>query len=692
MKNFLKKIKDSQSTVKKSHIPFRLNFLFFVVFALFVALIIQLAYLQIVNKDFFEARIQSGQINIVEGQAPRGMIYDAKGTVLVSNKANQAILYTKSKTATASEILEVSHKIAGIISVQPDKLTERDKKDFWLADEKNLEEVKTRLTAKEKAEKMSTSEEYSLYVSKVTEAEINFDQSTLAVASIFTRINGAYALQPIFIKNENVTKEEIAVVGEHMADIPGLSTGFDWEREYPQGDSLRSILGTVTSAKQGIPEESLETYLSKGYAMNDRVGRSYLEQQYESVLRGTKSRSTVSLNKNNEIESQEQVYEGEKGKNLMLTIDLDFQKAVEEIVKSSYQGLISSGKAEHSEGAYAVAMNPETGEVLAMVGIEQDSETGELKDDVLGTINKAFVPGSSIKGATVMAGYENNILQNNDVFVDEPLYFQGGTVKSSLFNAPAYARAVALNPVEALTVSSNVYMMKIVLSMMGVEYKQNLVLPDRSDLFETLRKTYRDYGLGTQTGIDLPGEATGYSPTTHYDENGLIPGRMGHLLDLSFGNFDTYTPMQMAQYVSTIANGGKRIAPRIVKGVYGNDNSGELGNVEELFAPKVLNEVAEKEYLEVVQEGFYNVVNGTDVRRTGAGLQGAAYTISAKTGTAETAVGDVELINSTMVAYNTDDHPEIAVAVMLPHLKDDSGGYNVAITKQIFNAYYNFSH
>src|SRR5699024_10033582 len=119
----------------------------------------------------------------------------------------------------------------------------------------------------------------------------------------------------------------------------------------------------------------------------------------------------------------------------------------------------------------------------------------------------------------------------------------------------------------------------------------------------------------------------------------LIPGIMGNLLDLSYGNYDSYTPIQMAQYVSTIANGGTRIAPRIVKGIYSTADNGSLGDLKQLFEPTILNQVkGNKEDLSVIQQGFYEVVNGSDYRRTGATLQGSAYTVAAKTGTAETFV------------------------------------------------------
>ncbi|MGX7031539.1 peptidoglycan D,D-transpeptidase FtsI family protein [Vagococcus zengguangii] len=700
----MKKInKLSKETMNKklSSIPFRLNVLFFIVFGLFVALIGQLAYLQIFNKDYFVDRIKSGATSVVESQAPRGMIYDANGKVLVSNKAKSAIIFTKGKNMTAEQILQAVYQINDIITVTPDKLSKRDKQDFWLASEENIKTARARFTDKEKetAKQLSNAEEYQMVVEKVTDEDIDFNDRQLAAASIFKRINAAYALQPIFIKNEGVTKEEIALVGENRTKIPGLSTGYDWEREYPEDGMLKTVLGTVSTDKSGLPDSSLNSYLAKGYSLNDRVGISYIEKAYESVLKGSKTRSEVKLNDQNEITDQREVFAGQKGENLMLTIDIDFQNKVEDIVESEYRRVMSEGKAQYSEGAYAVAINPQTGEVLSMVGFQKD-EDGELSDDTLGTINKAFVPGSSIKGATIMAGYQNGVLQPNETLIDEPLRFIDGTIKASLFNPATNGAQVPINSEDALMLSSNVYMMKIALRLMGTEYSNKMSLPERTDVFETLRKTYREFGLGTETGIDIPGESSWLSPTNYYDDNGnLLYGRMGNLLDLSFGNFDTYTTMQLAQYVSTVANGGYRIAPRLVKGIYNNDETGSLGTLEKQFQPTILNEIRDKEDLDIIQQGFYDVVNSSDGRRTGSRLQTSKYKVAAKTGTAETPILDpndseslISLNSYTVVAYNYDENPEIAVAVMLPHMKEDKTGTNLNIAREILDAYYEKTH
>jgi penicillin-binding protein 2B len=118
---FSKKTKN-EKTGKKGHIPFRLDFLFFIVFILFTALVVRLSYLQINQHDEFVKIVEKGQKNIIEENAPRGYIYDSKGTILVGNKADQAILYTRSVGMSAQEIKETSQEIASLINIEPEKL------------------------------------------------------------------------------------------------------------------------------------------------------------------------------------------------------------------------------------------------------------------------------------------------------------------------------------------------------------------------------------------------------------------------------------------------------------------------------------------------------------------------------------------------------------------------------------------
>lgn len=680
---------------KRSHIPFRLNFLFFVIFALFVALIVQLGYLQLVNGDYIKKQIASSSTVTVQQSTPRGLIYDSSGKALVGNKANQAVTFTRGSNVSSATMYKLAAEVSKLIDVPADKLTERDKKDYWLANPDNLEAANKKLTAKEKT--LSTSDQYAALVKKVSADAIQFDEATMKIATIFTRMNGATALNTVFIKNENVTDDEIAVIAEHTADLPGISTGTDWTREYTSADdSLRSILGTVSTEKQGLPAEEAAAYLAKGYSSNDRVGTSWLEKQYESVLQGTKSKSEVSLDANGDITSQKEVFEGSKGSNVMLTINAEFQQKVEDILKKDYQSLIDAGYANYSPGAYVVVMDPKTGAVLAMSGFKHEAETNKLTEDALGTFVNAYVPGSVVKAGTLTAGYQTGVITGNDVLIDEPIKLLDTPIKGSIYNKTILGNQMSLDAVTALEVSSNAYMMKVVLKILGVPYKENMSLPASSEskaMFDKLRNAFAEFGMGTTTGLDMPQESTGIKNEEFGSGDSSPKG--GNLLDLSFGQYDTYTPMQLAQYVSTVANGGTRHAAHLVSGIYGNDENGELGALEKAITPQTLNTVdITDEQMKLIQQGFYEAVHGSNSLATATALQAAKMTVSAKTGTAETSVTidgtTYNTINSNLVAYGPSDDAKVAVAVMLPNLQplNSHDTMNRQIALEVLNAYY----
>lgn len=675
----------------RSHIPFRLNILFFVIFALFVILVTRLGYLQIVEGDKMKAEMKASTTITVKENAPRGVIYDAKGTALVNNVANPAITFTRGNNMKASDILTLAEQLNQLIDVPADEsLTVRDKKDYWLADEKHLKEAEDRMSFKEK--NLDTTNEYQKLVDKVKDSEIQLNEEQLKVATIFKRMNSASALSTVFVKNEGVTDEELAVVAERASDLPGVSTGTDWDRGYNDAleGSMKSILGTITTEKEGLPAEVADEYLKKGYARNDRVGKSYLEKQYEDVLQGKKGEYKVTLNQQGNIEKQKEVKKGEKGSNVVLTIDSAFQKKVEEILRKHYQGLVDSGVAKYSPGAYAVALNPNTGEVYAMTGFRHDANSKTLEENTLGTITDAFVPGSVVKGGTVTAGYETGVISGNDTLIDQPIKLAGTSLKGSIYNK-VLGNQIPLNTVKALEWSSNAYMMQLVLRMLGVEYQQEMALPESAsskEMYDKLRKAFAEYGMGVKTDIDLPNEATGVVNANFGQENG--PGG-GNLLDLSFGQYDTYTPMQLAQYAATIANSGTRISPHVVKGIYGNDDSGGLGALQKEITGKKLNQVnISAEQMGIIREGFYQAVHGSDAYTTARDLASAKIDPAAKTGTAETvpeANPNVNTINSNIVAYAPYDKPQIAISVMLPNLDEEHDDTNKAITKDIIDAF-----
>ncbi|MFT8410347.1 MAG: penicillin-binding protein 2 [Schleiferilactobacillus perolens] len=687
---------------KKSKIPFRLNFLLLLVFLLFAALMAQLAYLQVVNGDMFQAEVERTDSSIVTKEVARGQVYDSKGRLLVGNEPESAITYTKNASVTAAQIRAVADRLATLIQM-PDtiKLTKRDEVDYYLAKKENLEAAGKALTKSQKynaaGDERSGTEQYQFEVANTMAKGVTLSKSEQDAARIYARMAGAYQLSTVTIKNSGVTATEVAQVSEHLTEIPGVSVGTDWERSYPNGNSMRSVIGSVSSEQQGLPEDELNSLLAQGYSRNDRVGTSYLEKAYEGVLKGTKSRTQVDVHANNSVTDEQTIYGGKAGDNLNLTIDSDYQKLVEKVLKEQFDRAKSAGDAQYSDGAYAIAMNPKTGAILAMAGVQNDPKTKKESDDALGTINRNFVMGSAVKGATVLGALMDGVITpSSNTQVDDPIYLPATPVKKSVYPAGTYS---SLNAVQALEVSSNIYMMNLALKEGKARYVPHQLINFGNNVFTIMRSYFSMFGLGPKTGIDLPGEIGSYLGPTHNDEGQLNSGKA---LDLSYGNYDQYTLVQMVQYISTIANGGYRMKPYIVQSIQENGTEGTKGAIVDSTTPTILNRVPfTQDELNVVKQGMYNVVHGSMAWGTAHPLKDITPAMSAKTGTAQSFYIDPdhptanppETTNSSFVGFAPSNDPQIAIAIVFPNLDADSeGNYNQQVARTMIEQYYKLNN
>lgn len=689
----MKYIRTPKPKRTKSHIPFRLNLLFFFVFLLLAALVGQLAYLQILNGARFTAEVDRTDQTTVTGSVPRGLIYDSQGRALVENKANNAITFTKGTDATSQSMVDTANRLARYITVDYSTLQKRDYADYYLADDKSAKAVTKELPTSQRSN--DAAKLYKHQVAYVQKHLPDYSAKQKQAAALYKLMNGATQLTTVYLKNSGVTTEESAKVGENLTDMPGVNLGTDWERAYPNGDSMTSVIGTVSSSKSGLPSDGLKSYLAQGYARNDRVGISYLEKAYESVLKGAKSRTQVELNTNNEIAKQVQTFKGEQGANLNLTIDSAYQTKVEAILKKTFAQALSSGDAAHSDGAYAVAMNPKTGAILALAGEYHNPKTGKVSDDALGVLNRSFAMGSAVKPAMVLGALQDGVITtSNNTQVDTPIYLTGTPVKKSVYPVGTFS---SMNATRALEVSSNIYMMRLAMKEGHAQYVANQSLTMDNDIFTKMRRYFSEFGLGQTTGVDLPGEVKGQAgDTTH---NGQLA--VGSALDLSFGNYDTYTLMQMAQYVSTVANDGYRMKPYIVKSISRTLNDGSSGPVIETTQPQVQAKINNTQaQIDLVKQGMWQVVHGTNGWTTATALNTLNPGVAAKTGTAQTFThADPTDNSSTMLTTTTlsfvgfapAKDPQIAIAVVVPNLTEDSSNYNLTIGKQMITDFYSMN-
>ena len=653
---------------------------------LFGVLFCKLYFVMLIDEDVYAEELEQLSYDIVEGSsAPRGRILDRNGKVLVDNNAVKTIIFKKDKSLTAEEEVELAYNVSSHISLDFSKLSLRNKKEFWLAKypDKARDLIKTSEYKKEEERKLSPTDIENLKISRISDEELNkFSDEDNKAAYLYYLMNKGYTYDEKVIKYDDVSDEEYAYIAEHNSELKGFNTKLDWKRVYPYGDVFKTMLGNVSSPTSGIPAEDKDEYLKKGYSLNDRVGISYIEKEYENYLKGEKEEYQV-LN-SHELKL---IKSGKRGNDIVLSIDIDLQRAVEDILARevlSTKGEANTGFYNHS---FVVLQEPNTGEILAMAGkqVVRGDNGYEVRDYTPAILTSPVTPGSVVKGASMLVGYNTGNVQIGEYMIDECIKVAGAPEKCS---SQTLGR---INDIDALARSSNVYQFKIAMRVAGVKYYYDTPFPLNQKAFDTYRSMYHSFGLGVKTGIDLPVESLGYSSR---DTQG------GNLLDFVMGQYETYTTLQLSQYVTTIANGGKRLQPHLLKEVHESSNTDELGKVIYSFEPKVLNTIDTKpEYLARVKEGFYAVVNSAG--GYGRGYISPQYQGSGKTGTSqsfldtdEDGVIDTETISTAFIGYAPTNNPRFSITVTSPDSSYPNGSSDFSsyvtrrITKEITDRYF----
>ena len=655
----------------------------FVVALLFIILFVKLYVVMIIDSSKYKKKLDKLSYNTVEGSsAPRGRIYDRNHNILVDNIAVKTIYYTKSKKVSSSEEVKLAYKVSPHLNLDLSKLTSRAKREFYVEIHPKIakSKIKDSEWEKLKQKKLDATDIKNLKIERITDDEINsMNDSDNKAAYLYYLMNKGYAYDEKTIRTGDVTDEEYAYISENNEELTGFNTRLDWERVYPYGDTFKTILGKVSSASQGLPVEEKEYYLKQGYSLNDRVGISYIEKQYETYLRGTKALYEV-IN-SNELKL---VSEGKRGNDIVLTIDINLQKQLEEILADEVTKAKSEANTQYYDHSSAIIQDPQTGEVLAMAS--KQIVNGTIVDNTSSILTSPVTPGSVVKGASMLVGYNTGAVKIGEYKVDECIKIKGTNEKCSSHTLGR------IDDITALAKSSNVYQFKTAMRVAGYEYKRGMGLPLVQSAFDSYRNMYHSFGLGVKTGIDLPVESLGYGASRDT--------QAGNLLDFVIGQYETYTPIQLSQYISTIANSGSRIEPHLLKEVHESTNDEKLGKTIHEVKPKVLNKIDTKEeYMQRVREGFYAVVNRSD--GYGRGYMNTAYSPAGKTGTSQSFIDtdndgviDKETITSNFIGYAPSDNPRMSITVVSPNssrpdtFTDHASLVTLRITKRATDAYF----
>ena len=632
------------------------------------------------NSEYNDKFAMATEKTIESTSAPRGRIYDRNHKLLVDNEGIKTIYYKKQNGITTKEEIELAYEVSNNIDIDYSKIDDNKLKDFYY--KSHYKECRKKITDEEwdlyNKRKLNDKDIDKLIYERLDDEISEYTDSDKKAAYIYYLMNKGYSYAEKVIKNSDVTDAEYAYISENIDNLKGFNTKLDWERVYLYGDTFKSILGNVSSNTQGIPSELSEEYLKRGYTLDDRVGISYLEYQYEDYLRGTKAKYRL-LSDN----SYELVSEGKRGNDIVLTIDIELQKYLEEVLSNEVLNAKGEPGTQYYNRSFAIVSDPNTGEILAMAGKQAVLKDGyyQIVDYTPGIVTLPVTPGSVVKGASMMVGYKYGAIDIGTVLNDECIKIKDTPLKCS------WQTMGPIDDVYALQNSSNVYQYKIAIKVGNgsYEYNQGLVLDESA--FDKYREMYAEFGLGEKTGIDLPVESLGFMGKSR------LPG---HLLDFSIGQYDTYTPIQLSQYINTIANNGVRLKPYLLKEVYKPSDSGDTfgsliykANVTELGKLSV-----EKKYIDRVREGFSAVVT----KGLGYGYMGNYTNSAGKTGTSQSFIDtdgdgkvDTETITSSFVGYSPSDNPKMSIVVVSPDISvPDSTTYGVTrnISAQIVNKYF----
>lgn len=659
---------------KQNQIEKRYKVLIVLIFILLSVLIGYLFYVQIIKNEFFKEKVELATIKVVEGDsAPRGRIYDRNGKLIVDNIAVKTIIYKKDGLSTSEEI-SLAYKIGSMIDVNYKKISDNDLRNFWIKN--NPDKARDLITDQEyndlEERRIDDDTIIKYKLERVPKEYLDkYNDKDREAAYIYKLMNTGYYYTDKVIKKENVTDQEYATIAENLNELPGVGVKLDWNREYLYGNVFKTILGSVSDSESGIPYELKGYYLNKGYALNDRVGTSYLEYQYEDILKGTKNKYQVINGKYILLE------EGTRGHDVKLTIDIELQAAVEKILEEELLTTKGEPNTKYYNKSFVIVSDPNTGEILAMAGKQIVPSGNEYKfyDYTPGITTSPVVVGSVVKGASHIVGYNTGALSIGEVRDDACLKIAATKEKCS------WKYLGVLNDISALEFSSNTYQYNTAIRVGKGSYSYDAPLVIDTNAFNIYRDTFSQFGLGVETGIDLPVESLGYKG------NSELPG---HLMDFAIGQYDTYTPIQLNQYINTIANGGKRMKPFLLKSIYNPTKDGLTDKVSDTDVT-VLNTVDTKDmYLDRVKLGFQKVLEAG----TGYGYIDLAYMPAGKTGTSESFIDtdddgivDTETITTTFVAYAPYDNPKVSFTVISPDVYYDESGstYQSNVTKRIVN-------
>ena len=576
--------------------------------------------------------------------APRGRILDVNGKILVDNIKKRVIIYNKLDNTDFNNEIAISRKLSKYL---PDNftLTNQEKANYIL----KTTDIKNYLSTLEYNKYLNNIYSYSDIENIAINNIINnylylLNKEDEKVAKIYSLLNKDYFFDKKIIFKDISDEDYFNILSEN---IPGISGEYIYERYYPYGDILKSIFGKVGK----IEKENKDFYLNKGYELSDSVGVSYLEKEYEDVLKGEKALYKID---NNGIITK--VKDEKIGKDIYLNIDIDIEIKLYEIMKENMLKTKGKFNTEFYDRTYVLVGRP-TGEIVAALGLRINSDH-TLSDITNEIISSSFVVGSVVKAASNTVAYHENVIVPGKKINDSCVKLYLNTKKCS-FSPLGY-----IDDISALEKSSNYYQFINAIKVMGYNYSYNMKISATNEDFDKYRTIFKSYGLGSKTYIDLPGEKTGITGSI------VAPDL---LLNLSIGQYDSYTPVELLSYANTLATKGSRYNLSFVK-----KNQELIDNVD-----------INKENMQRIHNGLNKVVtNGTGKgyikNNDGAGKTGTSETLYDKD---NDGIYETNSTSTAFIGFAPYASPIYTFAVISPNISSNikKGIYKVPINRYIIH-------
>lgn len=668
-----------------------------VIVVMLAAVVWKLFDLQIMKGDqYLEVANNRLTTNIVE-KAPRGEILDRYGTKLVSNKVGYSVVMQKTDLKN-EEFNDEIKKLVDIlysnkceyydnlpISFAPYQFSFEDENDDGsIDDEKAAWFNKNKNLGNGINENMSADEIMQIYkdVYKVSNIYSEDEQRRIVGIRYGAEVSGL-SQTTLFTLADDISVEAVTQIKERQNEFKGISVINDYVRQYEMPGLATHILGRTGK----ISAEEYEKNKDIGYGYNDIIGKQGIEQWGEKYLRGTDGTAGSTKSVNGKEITVLDDSAPVPGNYIVLTIDSDLQKVTEDSLARNIQNIRNSSGVKAKDGAdcnagAAVVIDVKTGDTLAMASYPtydmsrfNEDYNKIIQNDAKPMWNRSvsglYSPGSTFKPLTAIAAIETGNLKLDEIIEDAGVYKFYADYQPTCWIWNEYKMTHGKQNVTAALENSCNYFFYEVGRRMGIN---------------TLDEYAKKFGLGEKTGVELSEETAGHMASPEYKKQVVANVTSqdwygGDTLQAAIGqSYSLFTPVQLANYASTIANGGERHKVNLIKSI----RSSVDGSVVKEFQPEVVENLnIDTKTLDAIKQGMKKVADEGSAAEVFAnyGVQ-----VGGKTGTAQ--VGDGSN-NAVFIAYAPFDDPQIAVSVVLEH---GVRGTNAAqVAKDIFDKYFNLT-